>query len=272
MYKKYFIEWEGQLSPLKKWIRENHQLIIGYVYDQKDITHRIEDKLEQLGWNSIYDDVNHWQVLTSSQAMNSKYSNEHPKTTSKSQLKSPKTDMIGRIIIEKGILKREKFFVHQKKLFNSFDLAWLNSYIDLLSEDIIHIEIDKINFNNRGDYNRIVREKVDPSKLGCYIFSTTDDNEILYIGMAGKLKTNGDYSKHSISSRLQATRTKDSITKKEINTEEYLKHLLDAIEKEKIRITLLFTKNDIPSGYLEALLLYQFYKKHKVLPLLNNSF
>ena len=64
MNKKYFIEWEGQLRPLKKWILQNNQLINGYVYNEKDITHRIEDKLEQLGWNSIYDDVNHWQVLT----------------------------------------------------------------------------------------------------------------------------------------------------------------------------------------------------------------
>ena len=90
--------------------------------------------------------------------------------------------------------------------------------------------------------------------------------------MAGKLKTNGEYSNHSIASRLQAQKTKDNATKKEINTEEYLKHLLDVIEKDKLRISVLFVKNDVPSGYLEAVLLYQFYKKHNVLPLLNNAF
>ena len=52
--KKYYIQCEGQLIPLKKWIKENHQLIIGYVYDQKDITHRIEDKLEKLGSKSVH--------------------------------------------------------------------------------------------------------------------------------------------------------------------------------------------------------------------------
>jgi hypothetical protein len=53
--KKYLIEWEGQLSPLKKWISINHNLISGYVYKKDDITHRIEDKLKQLEWNSSYD-------------------------------------------------------------------------------------------------------------------------------------------------------------------------------------------------------------------------
>jgi hypothetical protein len=82
MNKKFYIDWDGRLYPLKKWIRENHQLINGYIYEQKDITHRIEDKLEQLGWNSIYYDVNHWQILTLSDEIGDQYKVNNPKITS----------------------------------------------------------------------------------------------------------------------------------------------------------------------------------------------
>lgn len=65
--RKYKIEFEGKLNPLKKWMLENHQHINGYVYNELDITHTIENKLKQLGWNSIYDELNHWQILTKSE-------------------------------------------------------------------------------------------------------------------------------------------------------------------------------------------------------------
>jgi hypothetical protein len=267
MNKKYFIEWEGQLRPLKKWILQNNQLINGYVYNEKDITHRIEDKLEQLGWNSIYDDVNHWQILT---LRESTFNNLFINKSVFSQ--SGKEEVIGKLIIENGIVNKEKFIFHSENLNNSFDLDWLEEQMVFLNEEIRHFELDKMTFENKGGFNKFIREKIDPIKLGCYIFSTPKNEEILYIGMAGKLKTNGQYSNHSIYNRLQASRTKDTITKKEINTEEYLKYLLDILNKEKLRISVMYVKNDVPSGYLEAVLLYQFYKRHGVLPLLNNAF
>ena len=272
MNRKFFIDWDGGRYPLLKWIRENHQLINGYVYVQKDTPQRIEFILKQLGWNSIYDNVNHWQILTLSDEIGDQYTTINPKIISKSPLKSPKTDSIGKIIIENGIVKKEKFIFHVQNLDNSFDLNWLQNHMNLLDEEIIHINIEKRAFEIKGGYNKLIREKIASNKLGCYIISTPDNEEVLYIGMAGKLKTNGEYSNHSIASRLQAPRTKDYVTKKDINTEEYLKYLLDVIEKDKLRISVLFVKNDVPSGYLEALLLFQFYKKHNVLPLLNNAF
>ncbi len=272
MNKKFYIDWDGRLYPLTKWIRENHQLINGYIYEQKDITHRIGGKLEQLGWNSIYYDVNHWQILTLSDEIGDQYTTINPKIISKSPLKSPKIDSIGKIIIENGIVKKEKFIFHVQNLDNSFDLNWLQNHMNFLNEEIIHINIEKRAFEIKGEYNKLIREKIASNKLGCYIISTPDNEEVLYIGMAGKLKTNGEYSNHSIASRLQAPRTKDYVTKKEINTEEYLKYLLNVINKEKLRISVLFVKSNIPSGYLEAILLYEFYKKYGVLPILNNAF
>jgi len=64
MNRKFFIDWDGGRYPLLKWIRENHQLINGYVYVQKDTPQRIEFILKKIGWISIYDNVNHWQILT----------------------------------------------------------------------------------------------------------------------------------------------------------------------------------------------------------------
>ena len=272
MNRKFFIEWDGRLYPLKKWIKSNFEKIEGYEFVEDDTTHIIQNKLIKLGWNSTYDNVNHWQVLTLSDEIGDQYTTINPKIISKSPLKSPKTDSIGKIIIENGIVKKEKFIFHVQNLDNSFDLNWLQNHMNLLDEEIIHINIEKRAFEIKGEYNKLIREKIASNKLGCYIISTPDNEEVLYIGMAGKLKTNGEYSNHSIASRLQAPRTKDYATKKEINTEEYLKYLLDVIEKDKLRISVLFVKNDVPSGYLEALLLFQFYKKHNVLPLLNNAF
>jgi hypothetical protein len=268
MNKRYYIEWNGGLNLLKRWIRENHHLINGYVFNPDDTTHRIESKLIQLGWNSIYDASNNWQILTLSDEIGTHNTVINTELISKSK----KTDSIGKIIIENGIVKKEKFIFHTQNLDNTFDLNWLQNQMNFLSEEIIHINIEKRAFEKNGEYNKIIREKINPNKLGCYIFSTPINEEILYIGMAGKLKTNGEYSNHSIASRLQAPRTKDIVTKKEITTEKYLKYLLDVIEKDKLRISVLFVKNDVPSGYLEAVLLYQFYVKYKVLPLLNNAF
>ena len=221
-----------------------------------------------MGWNSFYNELNHWQILTLNHEIVNPNSDKNPLKDNKSK----KTDSIGKIIIENGIIIREKFIYHSINLDNSFDKNWIESQSHFLNEKIKHIEIDKQSFENKGEYNKIIRENIDSNKLGCYIISTPDNEEILYIGMAGKLKTNGEYSNHSVSSRLQAPRTKDRATKKDVNTEEYLKYLLNVINKEKLRITVLFVKSNIPSGYLEAILLYEFYKKYGILPLLNNAF
>jgi len=56
---RYFIQINDQHFRLKRWIRENHNLINGYIYNNNDTTHQIVRKLTGLGWheNIIGDNV-----------------------------------------------------------------------------------------------------------------------------------------------------------------------------------------------------------------------
>jgi hypothetical protein len=46
----YYIHFENHNFPLKRWVRENHNLIVGYVYTENDQTNQIVAKLVKLGW------------------------------------------------------------------------------------------------------------------------------------------------------------------------------------------------------------------------------
>lgn len=59
---------EKKLEPLKRWIRENHQNIIGYVYDDNDNSHTEAKKLIELGYYSYHDEFNNYQILTKSES------------------------------------------------------------------------------------------------------------------------------------------------------------------------------------------------------------
>jgi hypothetical protein len=52
MSRKFYIDpvSDGNIYPLKKWIRNNFNLIDGFVFSATDITHRIVAKLEALAW------------------------------------------------------------------------------------------------------------------------------------------------------------------------------------------------------------------------------
>jgi hypothetical protein len=278
MSRKFFIEIEEKdginLYPLKKWIKNNYHQIQGYVFNETDITHKVESKLIDLGFKSIYDELNNYQVLT--KRSNSFQSKNNDSINSKSlkiiQVKKHDLSLpIGKIVVENGILNKEKFVLHKQDLSKSFDIEWLKTYSELC-DSIESFVLDKNLFNEKGMYNQFVTENILINKLGCYIFSNILNSEVLYVGMAGKIKTNGSFSQHSIEKRLKATRTKDTITKKDISTEDYLKYLFQVLELNELKISVLYTKPTIPSGYLEALLLFDFYKKYSVLPLLNNAF
>jgi hypothetical protein len=81
---------------------------------------------------------------------------------------------------------------------------------------IINFLIEKQIFsenNGREIFNKKIREKVD-KKFGVYIWVDTESNEVVYIGMAGKLKTDGTLGDHSIQNRLLASGVKTKTRKK----------------------------------------------------------
>ena len=144
-------------------------------------------------------------------------------------------------------------------------------YID---EPIINFEIEKQIFselNGRKIFNQTIREKVD-TKFGVYIWVDKSSEEIVYIGMAGKIKTDGTPSEHSIQNRLLASRGKDKATKKDIQTNTYVSNVLINNNINSLYFYIVYTKTGEPPAFLEALLLYKYYKKHNHLPKLNKSF
>jgi len=145
------------------------------------------------------------------------------------------------------------------------------AYID---EPIINFEIEKHIFaeiNGREKFNQTIRENVD-TKFGVYVWVDKATGEIVYIGMAGKIKTDGTLGDHSIQNRLVASRGKDKISKKDIQTNDYVNTFMTNNSIDSLNFFVMYSKQDEPPAYIEALLLYKYYKKNGNLPKLNNSF
>ncbi len=139
---------------------------------------------------------------------------------------------------------------------------------------IIEFVIEKQIFstaNGRKMFNKEIRKSVE-NKFGVYIWLNNATNEIVYIGMAGKIKTDGTPGDHSVQNRLLASRGKNKFTKKDIQTNDYVRNYMIDNNVEKLDFYVMYSKTGEPPAFIEALLLYKYYKKNKRLPKLNNSF
>lgn len=139
---------------------------------------------------------------------------------------------------------------------------------------IISFEIEKKIFsesNGRKIFNNIIRENVD-KKFGVYAWADKVKNEIVYFGMAGKIKADGTMGIHTIQNRLLASRGKNKITRKDVQTNEYVQDFMIYNNIETLNFFIMYSKKEILPAYVEAILLYEFYKKNNRLPKLNNSF
>jgi hypothetical protein len=125
--------------------------------------------------------------------------------------------------------------------------------------------------DGRKKFNEIIRKEVE-AKYGVYIWVNKKTTEILYIGMAGRIKTDGSWGYHSIQNRLLASRGKDKISRKDIQTNDYINSFMTQNEIDLLDIFIMYSKKHEPPAYIEALLLYKYYKKTNKLPRLNNSF
>lgn len=144
-------------------------------------------------------------------------------------------------------------------------------YID---EPVVKFEIEKrifIDSTGRKVFNEIIRRNVEP-RFGVYVWVDRKTAEILYIGMAGKIKADGSLGDHSIQQRLLASRGKDKISGRDIQTNDYIKSFMHQNEIDSLDIFIMYSKENEPPAYIEAVLLYNYYKKNRKLPRLNNSF
>ena len=103
--------------------------------------------------------------------------------------------------------------------------------------------------NGREIFNKKIREKVD-KKFGVYIWVDTASNEVVYIGMAGKIKTDGTLGDHSIQNRLLASRGKDKSTKKDIQTNDYVRDFMLTNNIETLNFYIMYSKTEEPPALL----------------------
>ncbi|WP_297982866.1 hypothetical protein [uncultured Chryseobacterium sp.] len=148
----------------------------------------------------------------------------------------------------------------------------LYEYIEDVEPIIIEInksELEDCHYNK--NYNKKIRDNIKP-KCGIYLWVDANNDEVLYIGMAGRIKNNGCFSGHSLSNRLQASREKCNVTKKDIQTNSYIKTKMQNENIECMKIFVYPTKDGVAPAFLESLLLNDFYKEKRCLPKFNKSF
>jgi hypothetical protein len=124
--------------------------------------------------------------------------------------------------------------------------------------------------NGRSVYNQLIRNEIPANSYGVYIWENTQTGEIVYVGMAGKVKTNGQMGSHSLENRLIASRGK--IDGRDILTNDYVFKYMQNNDVNTLTFHILYTNEQTPPSYLESVLLYNFYSKNGVLPKLNNAF
>ena len=120
--------------------------------------------------------------------------------------------------------------------------------------------------NGRKLYNKLIRENVQ-NKFGVYLWGNPKTDEIYYIGMAGKIKTDGTLSNHTLQQRLQAPRGRDKKTKKDIQTNDFVKEFMKRNKILSLDFHVAYSKDDIPPSYVEAVLLYEYFKENTIVSL-----
>jgi hypothetical protein len=121
------------------------------------------------------------------------------------------------------------------------------------------------------EYNRIIRLQVQ-DLTGIYLWENADNNEILYIGMAGKINQQGVLGNHTVKMRLQASRGKNPETGRDVQSNEFILNLMAIENCNQMNIHVIHLQNGQIPGYAEAVLVNAFYQRNRLLPRYNNAF
>jgi hypothetical protein len=149
------------------------------------------------------------------------------------------------------------------------NLDFISSNINGTADVLVTCEMFLDN-NYRRNYNRLIRETV-ADRVGCYLWINNRNSEIIYIGMAGKVKQDGSIGNHSLPKRLIASRVKDG-NDRDVLTNDYIRSYMEDNEIEELLIKVLYTFDSSPPTYVESLLLNQFLSLNNCLPALNSAF
>lgn len=148
----------------------------------------------------------------------------------------------------------------------------LKEYIEDVEPIIIEInksELEDCHYNK--NYNKKVRDNIKP-KYGIYLWVDANNDEVLYIGMAGRIKNDGIFSGHYLSNRLKASREKCKVSKKDIQTNSYIKSKMQNENIECMKIIVYYTKKGVAPSFVESFLLNEYFKLKNGLPKFNKSF
>lgn len=114
---------------------------------------------------------------------------------------------------------------------------------------------------NKGDY---ISRCTFPQEYGVYITADNQEN-VIYIGMAGTVKNDGTFKGQNIDKRLKNTRNKKS-------GNNFFKLLTRDNEFEYLSIYCIQRKEDELPAFLEADLMQKFFRQERKLPMLNKAF
>jgi hypothetical protein len=121
------------------------------------------------------------------------------------------------------------------------------------------------------EFNRLIRQSIEDLP-GLYLWENNDNEEIFYIGMAGKVNQEGQTVSHTVRNRMQASRKKDRVTQKDITTNKYLRDFMSQHEINQVNIHVVHLIPSQLPGYAEAILMNAFYQRNGILPRLNKAF
>jgi len=158
-----------------------------------------------------------------------------------------------------------------QKIISNYTKNTFNSFV--VDKDLLMQDVNQKKYARRK-YNKHIRENVE-KKYGIYIWENDENKEIIYIGMAGKIKQNGIVGDHTIDDRLINSREQIFINgkKTDIPTGEYLLKKMNLRKFSKVNFYIIYLDTStLPPTYIESVLLYEYLKIKKQLPILNNSF
>jgi hypothetical protein len=141
----------------------------------------------------------------------------------------------------------------------------------LTNNNFVTLKINITLFNDGSkkgfaSYNKYVKKNVD-EKYGVYIFFDPKKQTVIYIGMSGKLEKNSQPGKQTLVGRLtDATRKDKKATKK------WVFEIMKKNKIEELLIYVFYANPNIPAAYIEALLLFAFFKKNNIIPSENSEF
>lgn len=138
-------------------------------------------------------------------------------------------------------------------------------------------ENNLISFIREDDYIDVIKKSKAPKKFGVYLFlekPEVETNNILYIGKSGTVEQDGKWKKQTIRKRLTKNQNGE---KRKLVLPKLMKIGKDNQEIKKIFIRCFVTYDkengfeDLP-GYVEGLLMNEYFKKEKKLPIWNRYY